>query len=199
MSKKTKKNRLNKRRQKRLQHQKSKRKQKALQRKNEVVSWDNFDFLKTWNNLKPEDLMFEAFQLDLLDWIDLWLKPRRNTEINALSDDQVRYDLLVQCVENYAKFWHDDSDGFTSELIPLKFRFHEDKIATFIEISKQDFTDDEWTEELEKEAIELATNDHLSWFLTVYTDTINDIAEKIASHISSQIRIHLYNQQMGML
>jgi len=197
MSKKTKKNQLNKRRQKKLQVQKNKRKLKSMERKNEVVSWDSFEFLKTWNNLKPEDLMYEAFRLDLIDWIDLWLKPRRNSEIHALNDDQACFDLMVQCVEDYAKFWHDDSNGFTSELVPLKFRYSDDKIASFIEISKQDFP--EWNDELEQEAINLAKSDHLAWFLTLHSGTINDIAEKIAAYVSSQIRMHLYNQQMGML
>lgn len=192
MKKSKKQTNRNKRKARKSFAKKNQRKLMLKQRKNELFKFSDFEFLKNWKNLKPEVLLEAATNFDLEEWVYYWLKPKKNTEILKLVDANIAADLVFQCLEEFVPLWCEDTQQFTSENLPEKFRFSDEKLPTYLQLISLEIED--WSEEDEQNALELIKEDKTQWFMTVHISTLEEISDKIAAHIAQKI----YNETTSL-
>lgn len=192
MKKSKKQTNRNKRKARKSFAKKNQRKLMLKQRKNELFKFSDFEFLKNWKNLKPEVLLEAATNFDLEEWVYYWLKPKKNTEILKLVDANIAADLVFQCLEEFVPLWCEDTQQFTSENLPEKFRFSDEKLPTYLQLISLEIED--WSEEDEQNALELIKEDKTQWFMTVHISTLEEISDKIAAYIAQKI----YNETTSL-
>jgi hypothetical protein len=181
---------LKKKQKKVLKNQK--RRTEYLKEKNAeiVVFWENLNFLENWDSLQPSDLFQHIFKMNVEDWVFNIYKPQKDKDWAGLLDPQIVFDSIDETMNSIIDAWSEDTKGFT-ENTPEKWSFNEANQGAFMNIMEDVKGDtEEFTEE---DARELMISDRSAWFVTVYSDELHDMVEKLYPYVISQVKALSYD------
>ena len=181
---------LKKKQKKVLKNQK--RRTEYLKEKNAeiVVFWENLNFLENWDSFQPSELFQQIFKMNVEDWVFNVYKPKTDKDWAGLLDPQIVFDSIDETMNSIIDAWAEDTKGFT-ENTPEKWSFNEVNQGTFINVMEDVKGDtEEFTEE---DARELMISDRSAWFVTVYSDELHDMVEKLYPYVISQVKALSYD------
>lgn len=187
MGKKNKKKNHQKKKQiKALKSQRRRREYQKLKTQEVTIHWDDLNFLEGWKSLTPYDLMDKVFKMDVEEWVELYPKPKSDTDWLDLQDVNNVSGWMDQTIDDTLKAWASDTNGFT-ENVPERWQYNEKNQNRFMTLIKGELESlDGVTDEDIRHMME---NDRSEWFSVVFSDTLDEIVNVVSPYIVSQVRV----------
>ena len=164
----------------------------------EEILWSDLSFLKSYPTEKSSILLDSIFKSDVRGWVECWAEPKNATEAQKLFDEQIVYDLLRSQIESCIGDWSKDTQGFSIDSVPPKFRFSDSTLEIYLQ-NIEDEMGEEWNEEVKEESLKLAHENKGEWFLNVHDSTLHELSLKLADFIASELRIEAMRYENGLM